>query len=215
MKRAGVALLFVSLLTHPVAAREVEAPAAQPITSQAPTSRPALDARAILVVRHGEVDSGNKTAGLTEAGFKRADDLAEALKDAGITRIFVSDQIRTQQTAAPLAKRLGLTPDAALSHDWTAKQVIDYVGAHSSKEDIVLIVFHHSHIPELLAALGDPEKETITNDVFDRLYLFLPSPTGGALRVVRGRYGAPTVGVGNNENAVPATKPAKDAAGAP
>ena len=46
---------------------------------------------------------------LSEAGRARAASLATALKDAGIVAIFTTEFKRTQQTAEPLAKALGLT----------------------------------------------------------------------------------------------------------
>ena len=70
----------------------------------------------VFVVRHAErADAGSAGAGmmandpdLAEAGRARAESLATALKDAGITAIYATQFKRTQQTAAPLAKALGV-----------------------------------------------------------------------------------------------------------
>ena len=48
---------------------------------------------------------------LSDVGRTRAQALATALKDAGVTAIFVTEYKRTQQTAEPLAKLLGIQPD--------------------------------------------------------------------------------------------------------
>ena len=47
---------------------------------------------------------------MTDAGHARAAALAHVLRNANISTIFVTDLQRTQQTAAPIAKALNLTP---------------------------------------------------------------------------------------------------------
>jgi probable phosphoglycerate mutase len=75
----------------------------------------------ILLVRHGEsaparedapaptVD-GHSDPALDPVGEQQANLLAERLADDDITAIYVTTLRRTQQTAAPLAAKLGLTP---------------------------------------------------------------------------------------------------------
>lgn len=72
----------------------------------------------LLLVRHGQTSSnvGRKLdtavpgADLTALGERQARALPAALEGAGIDAIYVSDLVRTQQTAAPLARALGLDP---------------------------------------------------------------------------------------------------------
>ena len=60
-------------------------------------------------LRHGDrADDGRRIRTLSEAGKARAQSLAAALKDARITAIFTTAFKRTQQTAEPLAKALGI-----------------------------------------------------------------------------------------------------------
>src|ERR1700746_552477 len=66
--------------------------------------------RTIFLVRHAEKASTAPDALLSPEGEKRAECLAATLKDAGIKQIYVTDAKRTQQTAAPLAKALKITP---------------------------------------------------------------------------------------------------------
>ncbi len=86
---------------------------------------PAAAQHTVFLVRHAErADSSPGTSptmaadpDLSAAGRARADHLAEALKDAKITAIFATEFKRTQQTAAPLAKALGLTVKIVSSNE--------------------------------------------------------------------------------------------------
>ncbi len=66
----------------------------------------------IFLVRHAErADAGGpgqKDPALSETGKKRAAALVAELRDAGISAIYASEFRRTQETAGPLAKSLGL-----------------------------------------------------------------------------------------------------------
>jgi len=64
----------------------------------------------IFIVRHAEkAGDGGNDPDLSDLGRARAETLANMLKDAGISAIYVTEFKRTQQTAAPLAKALGIT----------------------------------------------------------------------------------------------------------
>src|SRR5574341_1075237 len=67
--------------------------------------------QAIFLVRHAEKIEESMQAldtPLSKAGHARARLLAETLKDSGISAIYASKAVRTQDTAAPLARVLGL-----------------------------------------------------------------------------------------------------------
>jgi probable phosphoglycerate mutase len=75
----------------------------------------------LIVVRHGEsaparedrpaaVADGQSDPALDPVGEAQAERLAERLAGEAIDAIYVTNLRRTSQTAAPLAKRLGLTP---------------------------------------------------------------------------------------------------------
>lgn len=85
--------------------------------------RPPLGATDILVIRHGESEAayrdkpfplvdGHADPELSENGREQAERLAERLAKQPIDAIYVTSLRRTVQTAAPLAGRLGLTPQA-------------------------------------------------------------------------------------------------------
>lgn len=75
----------------------------------------------MLLIRHGESQpadperpfdhiDGHGDPPLDPQGHREAVHVAERLADAGISAIYVTTLQRTQQTAAPLASRLGLQP---------------------------------------------------------------------------------------------------------
>jgi len=62
------------------------------------------------VVRHAEKAADGNDPDLSAAGQQRAEGLARILKDAEITAIFTTEFKRTQETAAPTAKELHVSP---------------------------------------------------------------------------------------------------------
>ena len=72
----------------------------------------------LLLVRHGQtpsnvghhLDTAAPGADLTDLGRAQAAAIPAALRDEDIAAIYVSNLVRTQQTAAPLAAALGLEP---------------------------------------------------------------------------------------------------------
>ena len=70
----------------------------------------------VFLIRHGETaTSGRSYAGrsdvpLTERGREQAIAIAESLAQEGVTEILTSPLTRAMDTAAPLARRLGLVP---------------------------------------------------------------------------------------------------------
>ncbi len=66
----------------------------------------------VFVVRHADRYGTEPDPSITEIGQGQAESLARLLADAHITRIFTSEALRTQQTAAPTAARFHLKPTA-------------------------------------------------------------------------------------------------------
>ena len=128
----------------------------------------------VFVVRHAE--RADTTAGgsptmatdpdLSEAGRARAQSLATALKDAKITAIFVTPYKRTQQTAEPLAKALGLQVVAIDPKD--AAGLIEKAKAASGN---VLIVGHSNTVPDILTRLGVTDAPKLADDEYDNLFV--------------------------------------------
>ena len=103
---------------------------------------------------------------LSEAGRARAESLATLLKDAKVTAIFATEFKRTQQTAAPLAKALGLTVKIV-----TSKDTAGLVKQVKSSKGNVLVVGHSNSVPDVIKELGVSAPVTIADDEFDNLFL--------------------------------------------
>ena len=151
------------------------------------TGLPAL----VLLVRHAEkaaVPADDPP--LTAAGAERAQALAIALRDAGVTAIITTQLRRTRETAQPLATARGLTPEVVPvrsgeteSH---AKAVAAAVRRHPG--GIVLIAGHSNTVPAIIAALGGPHLPDICESVYANLFILVPGAKEA--RLVRSHYGA-------------------------
>jgi broad specificity phosphatase PhoE len=141
----------------------------------------------VFVVRHAErADAGAPRSQMTAApdpplsavGKARADKLAAMLSAAGVTAIYTTEFKRTQETVAPLAAKLGVTPKA-MSSDNTAALVTELRTKHA--HDIVLVVGHSNTVPDVIKAFGGPVV-TIADDEYDNLFVVVPA-TGALVRI--------------------------------
>jgi phosphohistidine phosphatase SixA len=122
-------------------------------------------AQTVFVMRHLHTPAGERDPDLTDTGRDAATRLVNALGSERIAAIFVSPFKRTQQTAVPLAARLGLTPlvyDPANPADLIAK-----VRAVSGP---VLIVGHSNTVPDLVELLGGERPQPISRDQFGQIW---------------------------------------------
>jgi broad specificity phosphatase PhoE len=133
---------------------------------------PTFAASTIFLVRHAErADSGGSVSsdpGLSAEGNMRAVHLAQELKDAKITAIFTSEFQRTQETAAPLAKSLGIHPEIVLGKD--VSSLIARIRATSGN---VLVVAHSNTLPQIVKALGISTPVIMTEADYDNLFVVL------------------------------------------
>jgi len=114
---------------------------------------------------------------LSDAGRVRAESLAAALRDAKITAIYVTKYMRTQQTAAPLAKALGLTVNIV------AADAADVVKQLASAKGNVLVVGHSNTVPEVIKGLGVTAPVPIGDDEFDNLFIVTTGAPPSVLRL--------------------------------
>ncbi|MEK7249295.1 MAG: histidine phosphatase family protein, partial [Bacteroidota bacterium] len=63
----------------------------------------------IILVRHAERLNDTDTTSISEVGIQRAQALAHVVSAAGVSKIYVSEKVRTQQTAATTAIALSIT----------------------------------------------------------------------------------------------------------
>ena len=131
----------------------------------------------IFLVRHTDpppllsMDEILDETPLSESGQQRAEMLAERLKDTGISAIYATETVRTQQTADPLGKMLGLEVKVHPLEDVDGMVKI-LRSDHQGKR--VLLVGHWSTIPMIIKALGHSEDVTIGRSEFDNLFVVIP-----------------------------------------
>jgi 2,3-bisphosphoglycerate-dependent phosphoglycerate mutase len=138
--------------------------------------------RTIFLVRHAETTSVASDS-LSAAGERRAACLAKTLKEAGIKQIFVSDAKRTQQTAAPLAKALGVTPTVVPGNDPNAL-IRDVLFSASGNS---LVVGLGDTLPFLLARMRAGTVSPIEANEYDRMFA-TTVVEGSATRAIVLRY---------------------------
>ncbi|HXG54395.1 MAG TPA: histidine phosphatase family protein [Vicinamibacterales bacterium] len=130
-------------------------------------------AQTVFVVRHAE-RADTATGGsmsmtdpdLSELGTARAQALARVLRDVGITAIYVTEFKRTQQTAEPLAKALGI--------QWSlvsAKDMPGLIGKLKTATANTLIIGHSNTVPEILKQLGVVDPVTLASADYDNLFV--------------------------------------------
>jgi phosphohistidine phosphatase SixA len=134
----------------------------------------------VVLIRHADVTPGGGTdPPLNAAGVARAEELRHVFGDTGIQAIFVSEFLRTQQTAAPLAGDLGLIP--AVIADTVA--TVSAIRALPSSA-AALVIGHTNTLPAIASGLGASSFPTIGATEFDRLFVL----NRGRLTALR--YGA-------------------------
>ena len=119
----------------------------------------------VFIVRHAEKADATKDPDLSEAGRARADALARMLKDANITAIYATEFRRTQQTAAPLAKALGITVTTLPAKDSAA-----LIAKLRASNGNALVVGHSDTIPDLIKELGISEPINIAENDYDKFF---------------------------------------------
>lgn len=192
-RSSRVALLFLAASVCVCAARVAEANGGQ----QSPTGGEA-QVTTVFLVRHAEkADTPGQDPSLSEAGRQRAEALARLLQSAGVKGIYTSQFQRTQQTAEPLAKRLGVSVSPVpLSvkpsnprevSEESLRELTKKVEAHAG--GAVLIVGHSNSVPEVIRMLGGDAVPKIDESKFDDLFV-VTVYAGGRAKVVHLKYGS-------------------------
>jgi broad specificity phosphatase PhoE len=158
----------MSHLNHPASNRKAVTALIALLSAILPIAG-AIASPTLYLVRHAEraATSGRvpTDTGLSREGEARAQALANLLKDAGITAIYTSEYRRTQETAAPLAKSLGIRPEVIPADDQRS-----LVAKLRGSTGNVLVVGHSNTLPALLNALGINARITIGEGDYDNLF---------------------------------------------
>ncbi len=138
----------------------------------------------ILLVRHA--DRQGSADALSTAGTARAQELARVLAKSGISAIYTSEAIRTKQTAAPTASRLGITPVGVQAADVT--RLVSSIRS-TNLGQTVLVVGHSNTLPQIIAKFGGPAI-VIGENEFDNLYVLTLCCRWQSVKLTNLQYGA-------------------------
>jgi broad specificity phosphatase PhoE len=144
--------------------------------------------KSVLLVRHADIDlpANSPDPALNAAGRMRAETLADSVEQAGVTAIFTSALLRTRQTVAPLADRLGILSQEAPESLILAEKI-----RTGTLGETVLIAGHSNTVPAMIEAFGVvPPIPVITEREFDHLYLV--TTAGKTARLLHLKYGRRT-----------------------
>lgn len=132
----------------------------------------------IYIVRHAEkLDPADRDSPLSPAGESRARALSERLSKAGVSRIYATTLIRTQQTVAPLARARSIEPallDPSAIDSLTSRIL------SSDRGEVVVVAGHNNTVPVIVQRLSGQPVDGVPEDVYDRLYVVTIAPDGEA-----------------------------------
>jgi broad specificity phosphatase PhoE len=147
------------------------APPPQSAGSETVQAAPVQIQYPVYVIRHLQKGVGADPS-LTPEGAANAQRLATMLGSKGIVAIFATPTRRTFETAAPLAKALGLEVQPYDPSDPAA--LAAQVAAAGGP---VLVVGHSNTVPELVALFGGAEPAPLSEADFGTLFEVAPGGT--------------------------------------
>jgi phosphohistidine phosphatase SixA len=146
-------------------------------------------ARLVFLARHTEREGEGEDPPLTRVGEARAQALAAALREAGVTAIITTQWKRTRDTAKPLATLLRITPEVVPVYEGkAAENSLAVANAVRRHKDEVVLVIGHITVTGVIATLGGPRLPTICDNVFSDLFMF--DPSAGDHGLLHLHYGA-------------------------
>lgn len=117
------------------------------------------------VMRHLETPQGANDPDLTSQGQANARLLPAWFEHDRPAAIYVSSTKRSQQTAAPLAQALGITPK--IYDPANTPALVEMVRAEPGA---VLVVGHSNTVPDIIQQLGGMRPAPITHDQFGDIW---------------------------------------------
>lgn len=149
------------------------------LASACATTSPA-PAPTYFVVRHLHTPAGERDPDLTDEGRRQAALLADWFSEARPAAIYVSHFKRSQQTAAPLAARLGLTPIV-----YDPADTPGLVARVRAGPKPALIVGHSNTVPDIVEQLGGPRPPPLVHEDFGDIWRIEADGTTTRARIDR------------------------------
>jgi broad specificity phosphatase PhoE len=115
---------------------------------------------------------------LNPDGHKRARILADTLKNKNIRKIYVSNRVRTQQTAAPTATLFNLIP--VITEESATNDLI--ANLKNQKKKNILVVWHSQYVHLVVNALNPNDQILPIGNTFHSMFLITKSEFLGTKR---------------------------------
>lgn len=121
--------------------------------------------RQIVVLRHAEKPDDATDPHLSLAGELRARMLASLIPQRFPNPDFLvaaapsKDSVRPVETLTPLATKLGMELDQKIADKDYPKLAADLLNKPKYADKLVIVCWHHGHIPGLAVALGVPQAQ--------------------------------------------------------
>ncbi len=149
-------------------------------------------AQTVILVRHAEKADASSDPVLSEAGQRRAVDLAVALSDADLTHVFTSPLQRTVLTARLTAEAHAINPEVISFEGGTEAHILRIADRIRALPDdaVVLVVGHSNTVPLIARALGETGASDMADCEYDRMTVITVQDDGDSPAVI-GRYGEP------------------------
>lgn len=144
----------------------------------------------VYIVRHAEKLDGDDPL-LTDDGNKRAGDLMRKLTDKKISRVYVTEFKRTQNTGDSLRIQLGIDT-VQINADTSCASLFEAITKHNDWNKHILVITHSNIIQKVIYKLGitDFPQENIPAAEFDNLYMVSFKKDNLALK--HSKYGKPS-----------------------
>lgn len=173
--RQGNSVVFELILSY---AALLAATASHAEPSEPPAPAAAESPTIIYLVRHAEPDVGPpQDPFLSKAGEKRAYDLQQVLRSAGLSAIYHTEARRTRQTVRALAGLLEIVPRMMGAPE--VDRLVERLKTEHRGQS-VLVVGHSDTIPAILKGLGISVDRVpaIGAHEFDHLFVVIMPPSG-------------------------------------
>ena len=141
----------------------------------------------VFVLRHADRQS-DQVDDLNAAGRERAQVLARALSDSGVSKAYYSGAVRARRTLDPLVRALGNSLEIVRIEDPSA--TVDAVKA-LPQETVAAVIGHSNTVGPIIKGLSGVHVEELAGHEFDKLFVVFTDPVSESV-LLRMRYGSAT-----------------------
>ena len=165
MARPFVEKLFPALPRRAIRAAMFKYLSFALVAAFALSGAPAAAADTVYVVRHMQKAAGDDPA-LTAEGAAGAQWIADVLAAKGVTAVFATPTRRAEETAAPLAKRLGID----VTH-YDPRNPAALAAEIASVKGAALVVGHSNTVPDLVATFGGARPASMSEQDYGTIFV--------------------------------------------